>query len=415
MPLHSSFTAGKFRSSSFQNLILTQPVARSNFFGMGEDKAKMRELFPILTNHSERATPIAAVAEASLRRLRGIARLATLGDEAGAGHEVEFRTLPVRSLLNHSVSKRGLWFAKSINPYRGCEFGCKYCYARYTHEFMEMKDPLDFERKIYVKENAAWLLRQELKHLRPGEEIALGTATDPYQPIERRARVTRGLLEVLAEQKGLRLGVVTKSILIERDIDLLVRIARQNELVLHITITTPDAKLARILEPRAPRPDLRFRTVRRLRDAGLRAGILCSPLMPGITDDARSLEAMANRAKAADASFFAAQPLFLKPCSKGTFLAFVHENFPQLETSYAKRYSEDAFVSKAYQKRMSDLVAAVTRKHGLNRRFTDALLTRDAGAETAMDRGPEQAELWPDSPPKREAGSIRPQRVMMTS
>jgi hypothetical protein len=138
---------------------------------------------------------------------------------------------------------------------------------------------------------------------------------------------------------------------------------------------------------------------------------------------------MARKAKAADASFFAAQPLFLKPCSKGTFLAFVHEHFPQLDTSYAKRYSENAFVSRAYQKRMSDLVLAVTRKHGLNRRFTDALLTRDAGVETASpsDAGdpgspPVQAELWPapnppssDAPEKRGPEPVRLQRVMMTS
>jgi DNA repair photolyase len=375
---------------------------------MGEDKAKTQELFPILSNLPTR-DPHAA-------RVRGIARLATLGDTAGEGHEVEFRTLPVRSVLNKTVSRRGLWFAHSINPYRGCEFGCRYCYARYTHEFMEMKDPQDFERKIFIKDNAAWLLRQELAHLRPGEEIALGTATDPYQPIERRARVTRSLLEVFAEKKGLRLGIVTKSTLIERDIDLLVRIARQNELVLHLTITTPDAKLARILEPRAPRPDLRFRTVRRLRAAGLRTGILCSPLMPGITDDAQSLDAMAKRAKAADASFFAAQPLFLKPCSKGTFLAFVHENFPQLDASYARRYSEADFVSAAYRKRMSDLVAAVVRKYGLARRSTDALLTRDVGTSSEAGAGPLQGELWPSaSPVKREPGSVTPQRVMMTS
>jgi DNA repair photolyase len=392
---------------------------------MGEHKAKLQALFPILNGTSGQSCEAAGP---DTEQLRGIARLASQGSAAGEGHLVEFRTLPVRSILNSSVSRRGLWFAKSINPYRGCEFGCKYCYARYTHEFMEMKDPQDFERKIYMKENAAWLLEQELRRLRPGEEVALGTATDPYQPVERRARITRSILEVFAKQSGLRLGIVTKSTLIERDIDLLQRIARRNELVLHITITTSDARLARILEPRAPRPDLRFRTVRRLREAGLRTGTLCSPLMPGITDTPRALDVMARKAKAADASFFAANPLFLKPCSKGTFLAFVHEHFPELEASYAKRYAEDAFVSKAYQRRMSDLVLAVTRKHGLGRRFTDALLTRDAETGSVPSDGdpgclPVQTELWPapgvpasDFPEKREPASIQPaQRVMMTS
>ncbi len=132
---------------------------------------------------------------------------------------------------------------------------------------------------------------------------------------------------------------MTKSKLIERDIDLLTEIAKKNTLVLHLTITTPDASLARLLEPRAPRPDLRFAAVRQLREAGLTAGILCSPLLPGITDSAEALDRMAGLAAAARASFFAAEPLFLKSCSRPTFLSFVREHFPQLEADYAVRFS----------------------------------------------------------------------------
>ena len=355
---------------------------------MSEEKANTKSLFPILSN------------EPGTSAKTGIARLADCGASAGEGHLVEFRTLPVRSLLNNSVSRRGMWFAKSINPYRGCEFGCRYCYARYTHEFMEMKDPADFERKIYIKQNAAWLLRQEIRSLRPGEEIALGTATDPWQPVERRARVTRSILEVLAEYRGLHIGVVTKSTLIERDIDLLQRIAERSDLTLHITITTPNVDLARILEPRAPRPDLRFRTVRRLRQAGLRTGILCSPLMPGITDNASALDAMCRLASEAGANFLAAQPLFLKPCSKATFLAFVHDHFPDLEASYAQRYETEAFVSRAYQKRISDLVAAVIRKYGLSRRFSHM---PNPAPRPRLE--PDQRELWPTAPERREPSS----------
>jgi DNA repair photolyase len=328
------------------------------------------ELFPIL----QRFPP-----QACGSPLTGIARLAAASSPAGEGHLMEVRSLKVRSVLNRSVSRRGLRFAWSINPYRGCEFACRYCYARYTHEFMELRQPEDFERKIFIKENAAWLLEQELKQVRPGEEIALGTATDPYQPVERRARVTESLLEVLARQRGLRIGVVTKSTLIERDIPLLQRIAERNTLVLHLTITTPNAALARLLEPRAPRPDLRLRTVARLRQAGLRTGILCSPLLPGITDTGKALDGMAKKAKAADASFFAAQPLFLKPCSKEVYLAFVREHFPTLEPMYRQRFSDDAFVSKAYRNRMEALVKTVCAKYSLGRRNGDALLTREAG------------------------------------
>ncbi len=353
---------------------------------MGEQKAntatkdRTPQLFPILQPRST-----------------GIARLADEAAPAGAGHLIEFRHMEPRSLLNRSLSKRMQWIVWSINPYRGCEFGCRYCYARYTHEFMDRHDPELFEREIYIKQHAAWLLRQELKHVRPDEYIALGTATDPYQPIERKAQVTRSLLEVFAEQSGLRLGIVTKSTLIERDIDLLTRIAARNHLTLHLTITTPDAKLARILEPRAPRPDLRFGTVERMSAGGLRVGILCSPLMPGITDTRRALDTMARRAKKAGASFFAAQPLFLKPCSKPVFMRFIQEHFPELEKIYATRYGDNAFVSRAYSERIAALVRAVIAQYGLDRRFSEDL---HPDTEPVW---PIQKELWPvaKKPPQR--------------
>ncbi len=378
---------------------------------MGEEKANTSNLFPIFPSGPGKDS------KAPSTTLQGIARLAASGGSAGEGHLVEFRTLPVRSLLNKSVSRRGLPFRWSINPYRGCEFGCRYCYARYTHEFMELRDPADFEHKIFVKQSAAWLLHQELRSLKHGEQIAIGTATDPYQPIEKRAQVTRSILEVMAEHRGFGIGIVTKSNLIERDIDLLKKIAGKNNLSLHITITTHDARLARILEPRAPRPDLRFRTVRRLREAGLRTGIMCSPLMPGITDTAAALDSMARKAREVDASFFFANPLFLKPCSKATFLAFVHEHFPQLDAVYAKRY-EQAFVSRAYQRRVGDLVAAVQQKYRLGRKFVTVPLPAQ---ERELESQDPQQSLWPpDSMPDpmpRKPASARPtpQRVMMTS
>jgi DNA repair photolyase len=230
---------------------------------------------------------------------------------------------------------------------------------------MELRRPKDFERKIFIKQNAPWLLEQELRRVRAGEEIAIGTATDPYQPIERQAKVTRAILEVLARHRGLRVGLVTKSTLIERDIPLLKEIAANNVLVLHLTITTPDARLARLLEPRAPRPNLRLRAVARLREAGLETGVLCSPLLPGITDTAKALNVMAAKVKDSRASFFSAQPLFLKPCSKPTYLGFIREHFPDLETMYTERFSHEAFASQAYQKRLNLLVKAACEKYGL--------------------------------------------------
>src|ERR1700752_2398784 len=134
-------------------------------------------------------------------KLIGIARIAAAGESLREGHNVEYFTLGIRSLLSRVVSQRSLPFDWAINPYRGCEFACKYCYARYTHEFMELRDGVDFERKIFVKQHAAQLLRQELRRVKAGEEIAIGTATDPYQPAERRFEITRALLEELARHR----------------------------------------------------------------------------------------------------------------------------------------------------------------------------------------------------------------------
>ena len=309
-------------------------------------------------------------------RPTGIARLAADAAHADDGHLIDFRALEVRSILNRTVSRRGLPFTYSINPYRGCEFGCRYCYARYTHEFMELRDPASFERIIFLKQNAAWLLKQELRHIDPAEEIALGSATDPYQPIERRACITRSLLEVFAARSGYRLGIVTKSTLIARDLDLLCDVAKRNSLTVHITITTQDAVLARKLEPRAPRPDLRFETVRKLSAAGLRVGVLCCPILPGINDSEEALDGMARRSAEAGAHFFAANPLFLKPCSRPTYLSFVREHFPALVSDYDKRYGHADFVSPAYRNEIATRVQRVCRRYDLGRRSVGEMMTR---------------------------------------
>ena len=366
-------------------------------------------LFPILEN----------------RPPAGLARLAAEATHADDGHQVQFRAMTSRSILNKSVSRRRLSLAYSINPYRGCEFGCRYCYARYTHEFLQpgpvaVVQPgtydappqswaVAFEREIYLKENAAWLLEQELGRIDPRDEIALGTATDPYQPIERRVGITRSLLEVFARREGHRLGIVTKSSLITRDIDLLTRIAERNTLVLHVTITTTDAALARKLEPRAPRPDLRFLAVQKLRAAGLTAGVLCSPLLPGINDSPAALDAVAARAAGAGASFLGAHPLFLKSCSRPTWLSFVREHFPELAEGYQQRFATADFTGTEYRREMASRVRRACRQHGLAERSTDALLTRDPspGVEPAggISLPPDRVSRALRKHPARSAGS----------
>jgi DNA repair photolyase len=299
--------------------------------------------------------------------LVGIARLASEGESLREGHHVEYFTLTAKSLLNRCVSKRAMPFTWTINPYRGCEFGCRYCYARYTHEFMEMRDGMEFEQKIYVKQHAGGLLRNELRRVKPHESIALGTATDPYQPAERRYEITRGILEEFARHRGYELGIVTKSNLIERDLELLQQVAQSNRLSVHVTITTLNTDLARILEPRAPRPDLRMDAVRALVKAGLRVGISCSPVIPGITDSPKDLESLIQTAADAGADYVFANPLFLKPCSAAVFLPFLEQNFPHLAENYRQRYRDRAFLPAAYGKRLSQLVARLREKYKLTR------------------------------------------------
>jgi DNA repair photolyase len=300
-------------------------------------------------------------------RLIGIARLAAEGESLRGGHNVEYFTLPSKSLLNRCISRRQMPFTWTINPYRGCEFGCRYCYARYTHEFMEMRDGMEFEQKIYVKQHAADLLRHELRKVKPHESIALGTATDPYQPAERRYEVTRGILEEFGRHRGYELGIVSKSNLVTRDLDVLKEVARANKVSVHITITTLDTELARILEPRAPRPDLRLNAVRALAEAGLRVGISCSPVIPGITDAPADLEALISAAAESGADYVFANPLFLKPCSAAVFLPFLEQNFPHLAENYRQRYQDRAFLPPVYAKRIAELTGRLREKYELTR------------------------------------------------
>jgi DNA repair photolyase len=300
-------------------------------------------------------------------RLVGIARLASEGESIRDGHNVEYFTLPTKSLLNRCVSKRAMPFTWTINPYRGCEFGCRYCYARYTHEFMEMRDGMEFEQKIYVKQHAAELLRHELRKVKPHESIAFGTATDPYQPAERRYEVTRGILEEFARHRGFEVGIVTKSNLVVRDLELLQQVARSNKVSVHVTITTLNVDLARVLEPRAPRPDLRVDAVRTLAQTGLRVGISCSPVVPGITDSPKDLEGLVRTAAEAGADYVFANPLFLKPCSAAVFLPFLEQNFPHLVERYRECYRERAFLPAVYGKRLSALITRLRDKYKLTR------------------------------------------------
>jgi DNA repair photolyase len=313
-------------------------------------------------------------------RLVGIARLAASSPPAEtqrkSAERPEYFLLPVKSILNRCDSNR-VPFEWTINPYRGCEFACKYCYARYTHEYMEL-DGSEFEKKIYVKKDAAPLLAHDISRKysyaseRSGGEkpdhIAIGTATDPYQPAEREHGVTRACLEELAKREGLSISIITKSNQIVRDIDVLTKIAARSSLQIDITVTTMRPRLARLLEPRAPRPDLRIAAVKELHEAGLAVGVSASPLVPGITDGEGELEAVAAAAKEAGAQWFFSGVLFLMPSSAKQFLPFVREKFPRLAKQYEQWYAKNGYAPEEYRRAASERVARIREKYGFRSR-----------------------------------------------
>ena len=299
--------------------------------------------------------------------LVGIARLAADSPRIEAKQKVEYFDLATRSFVARCDSPR-VPFKWMVNPYRGCEFGCKYCYARYAHEFMELRDPQDFERKIYAKHFDKARFREELERIPRGESIAMGTATDPYQPAERRFGITRAMLGVWAGMAGFRLGITTKSDLIARDIDLLREVARRHYLSIHMTVTTADRDLARLIEPLAPRPDLRLGAVRKLVDAGLRAMVFCSPVLPLINDSEPALDALAHAAADAGACRFGGNVLFLKPCARQVFIPFLEEQFPLLVRRYKERFERSAFLRGDYPEKIQERLHEAAHRYGLDRK-----------------------------------------------
>src|SRR5262249_53223057 len=195
-----------------------------------------------------------------------VKRIGAIVDER---RRVEFRALESAQLLNRLTNRR-MPFGWTVNPYRGCELGCRYCYARPTHGYLGHTDPEDFEQRIYVKRADDGRLLARLRQAREsGEEVAIGTATDPYQPAEGRFGVTRSVLEAIRRVPGLRIGITTKSPAVTRDLEQLREIASASELIVNVSIASMDAALLRRLEPRAPRPDLRLAAMAELTEAGI--------------------------------------------------------------------------------------------------------------------------------------------------
>ena len=352
----------------------TIPTTPQNSSNKGVLRGRRRDptptLFPDVPNQRD-SGPGALLPPGPRPERVGIARLASSSPLADAKRGTEYFLLPARSILNHCDSEH-VPFSWTVNPYRGCEFGCHYCYARYTHEYMEL-DSADFERKIYVKKDAGPLAGRDLAMEKvQGEHIAIGTATDPYQPAEREFGATRAILEQMAARSGLSVSITTKSNQVVRDLDLLRRIASHSTVHVNLSITTLRPRLARLLEPRAPRPDLRLEAVRELRAAGIAAGVFAMPVLPGLTDSEADLDALACASRDAGAQWFAARVLYLMPSAQKQFLPFLYAKFPKLARRYREWFSRSNYAPEAYNHEISDRVASLRKKYDLGTRPLEA-------------------------------------------
>jgi DNA repair photolyase len=233
---------------------------------------------------------------------------------------------------------------------------------------MELHDPAAFETEIYAKDWDAASFREELKSAKPGQVIGIGTATDPYQPAERRIGLTKRVLTELLGVEGLTIFITTKSDLVARDKELLKKISRRNEVGVTLTVTTMDCGLARLTEPYAPRPDLRMRAVAELSEAGIEVGVIANPVLPLITDSERNLEEVTLAAKAAGAKEFGANVLFLQPCAQRVFFPFLGDKFPQHLERYEKLFQAGAYLRGAYPERIKKLVNDIRLRIGIARR-----------------------------------------------
>jgi DNA repair photolyase len=277
---------------------------------------------------------------------------------------VTYRELRARSLLNKCDAPR-LPFTWTVNPYRGCAMGCRYCYATYTHEFMGIATPEDFHTLVYVKVGGDEETARRLAAVvRKGERIALGTATDPYQPGEAESRVTRRFLEMVARHRGVRLGITTKGALVLRDLDLLKRIGARSEVSVHVSLNSPRADLLRRIEPLAPPPEVRIEVMRRLVEAGVETWLGLAPILPALTDHEADLDRLLGQVRDAGVRHLFTNMLFLRSPTREKYLRWLQAEFPRYLEAYRKAYDGRVYLQGAYRERMKETVERLKRKHG---------------------------------------------------
>jgi DNA repair photolyase len=277
--------------------------------------------------------------------------------------EAEVQEIYCKTLLN-KLDVPGFPFRWTLNPYRGCRHACRYCYARPTHEFWGMNAGKDFEQRVFAKINAPQVLRQELR--RPkwrGESIAIGTASDPYEPAEAQYGLTRRILQVLTEFQN-PVAITTKGVLVRRDVDVLLQLSRVADVKVAFSIGSLDEQVWGQMEPGTPKPIARLEAMQYLVENGIQAGVMMAPLLPGLSDSSESIDRVVAAAAEHRAQFVGANVLFLKPGSKEWFMPMIREAYPYLTPGYSKLYRH-TYAPQEYTEAVLKLVDDARLRWGL--------------------------------------------------
>ena len=295
--------------------------------------------------------------------IRGLLRSVQVPEFPG----LTFHEVRAKSALNHVPGESAMPFPYTINPYRGCSHSCRYCFARKTHEWLELDAGRDFDTQVVVKTNLVDVLRRELA--RPSwtrEHVALGTNTDPYQRAEGRYKLMPGVIRALADS-GTPFSILTKGTLLRRDIPLLAEAAQAVPVGLGVSMAIWDDELHAGLEPGVPSPRARLDLVKTLADAGLACGVFLAPVLPGLTDGTAHLDAALAAIAGAGATGVTVIPLHLRPGAREWFMAWLSRKHPGLVPRYEQLYARRAYVPAEYRIWLSQRVAPLLARHGLDR------------------------------------------------
>lgn len=321
-----------------------------------------------------------------MARMVGLVRSVRPPEFAG----ITFHEVAAKSVLNKVPPASRMPFRWTVNPYRGCSHACVYCYARSTHRYLDMGTGEDFDRQIIVKVNAPEALRKDLA--RPswrGEQVALGTNTDPYQRAEGRYRLMPGIIEALAEART-PMSILTKGTLLRRDLPLLTEVARTVPVSLGVSLAVLDEGLQALLEPGTPTPRARLDLVRAITAAGLDCHVMAAPILPWLTDSTAHLEALCRAVSDAGATGLTAFPAHLRPGAREWFLAWLARHRPDLVPRYRRVYRGGSYVSTEYRDWLAARVRPLIESYGLDRR----------GSHRLVDARP-----WEESGPVTPQGS----------